>query len=106
MAIIHRIIKASMVAAVALVLAFQPSTVKAQESAPYADNTFFLSLGVGGTYNMPGKARGLPSGGLYLSRWLMKPLAFRVGVEMVSGPVSYFFLPIDRSGCHLYHHRR
>lgn len=119
MAIIHRIIKASMVAAVALVLAFQPSTVKAQESAPYADNTFFLSLGVGGTYNMPGKALGLPSGGLYLSRWLMKPLAFRVAVEMVSGPAftttdggtgtgmsflgsAQFMWDVNATFCHVY----
>lgn len=82
----HRIIKASMVVAVVLAIGFQSSPVKAQESAPYADNTFFLSLGVGGTYNMPGASLGIPSGGLYLSRWLMRPLAFRLAAEMVSGP--------------------
>lgn len=86
MAIMHRLIKASMVAAVVLAIGFQPSTLKAQESAPYADNTFFLSVAAGATYNMPGASLGMPSGGIYLSRWLMRPLAFRVAAEMVSGP--------------------
>ncbi len=82
----HRIIKASMVVAVVLAIGFQSSPVKAQESAAYADNTFFLSFGAGATYNMPGQTLGMPSGGIYLSRWLMRPLAFRVAAELVSGP--------------------
>lgn len=86
MAIMHRIIKASMVVAVVLAIGFQSSPVKAQESAAYADNTFFLSFGAGATYNMPGQTLGMPSGGIYLSRWLMRPLAFRVAAELVSGP--------------------
>ena len=86
MAIMQRILKATMVAVVAVIIALAPASLKAQENAAYADNTFFLSVGVGGTYNMPGKSLGLPSGGIYLSRWLMKPLAFRVAAEMVSGP--------------------
>lgn len=86
MAIMQRILKATMVAVVAVIIALAPASLKAQENAAYADNTFFLSVGAGGTYNMPGKSPGLPSGGIYLSRWLMKPLAFRVAAEMVSGP--------------------
>ena len=86
MAIMHRIIKVSMVAVAAVLIGFHPSTLKAQQSAPYADNTFFLSFGAGATYNMPGNTLGMPSGGIYLSRWLMRPLAFRVAAEVVSGP--------------------
>lgn len=86
MAIMQRIIKATLVAVVAVTIGLAPANLKAQENAAYADNTFFLSLGVGGTYNMPGATFGMPSGGIYLSRWLMKPLAFRVAAELVSGP--------------------
>jgi hypothetical protein len=82
----HNILKGMMLLAALLVFQLAPSTAKAQESAAYADNTFFLSVGAGATYNMPGNTLGMPSGGLYLSRWLMKPLAFRVAAELVSGP--------------------
>jgi hypothetical protein len=119
MAIMQRIIKATVVAAVAVIIGLAPATLKAQENAAYADNTFFLSVGVGGTYNMPGKSFGLPSGGIYLSRWLMKPLAFRVAAEMVSGPAittsdggtstamtflgsAQFMWDINATFCHVY----
>ncbi len=54
--------------------------VKAQ---PAADNTFFWSLNAGATfYQHSGESQlGLPSGGLYFGRWLMKPLAFRLAVD-------------------------
>ena len=76
------------IAAIAALLAVMssPSTARGQESAAYADNTFFLSIAGGATYNIPGGTLGVPSGGLYLSRWLMKPLAFRVAAEMAGGP--------------------
>lgn len=82
----HNILKGTVLVAAMLVALLVPSTTKAQESAAYADNTFFLSFGAGATYNMPGQSLGLPSGGIYLSRWLMRPLAFRVAAELVSGP--------------------
>lgn len=82
----RRVFKTVTVVVLAAVIGLSATTAKAQENAAYADNTFFLSLGVGATYNMPGGVLGLPSGGLMLGRWLMKPLAFRVAANMISGP--------------------
>lgn len=82
----HNILKGTVLVAALFAALLLPSNAKAQESAAYADNTFFLSFGAGATYNMPGQTLGMPSGGIYLSRWLMRPLAFRVAAELVSGP--------------------
>ena len=71
-----------------LVLAAMGLGISAQRAAAYADNTFFWSLGVGGSfYQHSGtSAIGVPSAGVYLGRWLMKPLAFRLAADMVMAP--------------------
>lgn len=71
-----------------LVLAAMCLGANAQREAAYADNTFFWSLGVGGTfYQHSGtSATGVPAGGLYFGRWLMKPLAFRIAADVVMAP--------------------
>lgn len=71
-----------------LMLAAACVGASAQREAAYADNTFFWSLGVGGTfYQHSGtSAIGVPAGGLYLGRWLMKPLAFRLAADVVMAP--------------------
>lgn len=71
-----------------LVLAGMFAGAEAQREAAYADNTFFWSLGAGGAYYQhSGSAQmGIPAGGLYLGRWLMKPLAFRIAGDVVMAP--------------------
>ena len=74
-----------------LVLAGMFTGAQAQKEAAWAENTFFWSAGVGGAfYQHSGTSQmGIPAGGLYLGRWLMKPLAFRVAAEMVSGSSTF-----------------
>ena len=71
-----------------LMLAAACLSAQAQESAAYAKNTFFWSFNVGGTYYLHDGSgeMTLPSGGLYLGRWLMRPFAFRVAADMVMAP--------------------
>lgn len=71
-----------------LVLAAMCLGANAQREAAYADNTFFWSLGVGGAYYMHSGTAGvgIPAGGLYFGRWLMKPLAFRLAGDVVMAP--------------------
>ncbi len=71
-----------------LVLAATCLGANAQREAAYADNTFFWSLGVGGAYYMHSGTAGvgIPAGGLYFGRWLMKPLAFRLAGDVVMAP--------------------
>ena len=58
------------------------------KAQPAADNTFFWSVNAGATfYQHSGESQlGLPSGGLYLGRWLMKPLAFRLAFDVNMAP--------------------
>lgn len=62
--------------------------LSAQREAAYADNTFFWSLGVGGAFYQHSGTSGIgvPAGGVYLGRWLMKPLAFRLAADVVMAP--------------------
>ncbi|MBR4229882.1 MAG: hypothetical protein IKR83_04155 [Bacteroidales bacterium] len=71
-----------------MVLAAMCLGANAQREAAYADNTFFWSLGVGGAYYQHSGTAGvgIPAGGLYLGRWLMKPLAFRLAGDVVMAP--------------------
>lgn len=71
-----------------LVLAAMCLGVNAQREAAYGNNTFFWSLGVGGAYYQHSGTStvGIPAGGLYLGRWLMKPLAFRLAADVVMAP--------------------
>lgn len=64
------------------------ASVRAQDNAPYADNTFYLSLEAGATYYLHSGSGsfGVPAAGLYAGRWLMKPLAFQLAAEMVMAP--------------------
>lgn len=58
------------------------------KAQPAADNTFFWSLNAGvNIYQHSGESQlGLPSGGLYFGRWLMKPLAFRLAFDVSMAP--------------------
>lgn len=63
---------------------------RAQKAGASAENTFFLSMNVGGAfYHHTGtNTFGVPSAGVYLGKWLMKPLAFRVAGDMAMMPGS------------------
>lgn len=64
--------------------------VSAQKEGAYADNTFFLSMNVGGAYyhHEGSGTLGVPSAGVYLGRWLMRPLAFRIAGDMAMIPAN------------------
>lgn len=74
-----------------LVLAGMCAGAQAQKEAAWAENTFFMSAGVGGAfYQHSGTSQmGIPAGGLYIGRWLMKPLAFRIAGDVVMAPSYY-----------------
>ena len=58
------------------------------KAQPAADNTFFWSLNAGAAvYQHVGEPGfGVPAGGLYLGRWLMRPLAFRLAADVAMAP--------------------
>ena len=60
------------------------------KAQPTADNTLFMSLNAGATfYQHSGEGQlGLPAGGLYIGRWLMRPLAFRLAADVAMAPTA------------------
>lgn len=64
--------------------------VMGAKAQPAAVNTFFWSLNAGATfYQHSGEGQlGLPAGGLYFGRWLMRPLAFRLAADVAMAPTA------------------
>lgn len=58
------------------------------KAQPAADNTLFMSVNVGAAfYQHSGESQfSVPAGGLYIGRWLMRPLAFRVAADVAMAP--------------------
>lgn len=65
--------------------------LSAIQAQPVADNTSFLSFGAGGVmYRHSGEGGfSLPAAGAAYGRWIMRPLAFRIGADMTMAP-SHF----------------
>lgn len=55
------------------------------QAQPVADNTTFLSLNAGASYYSHSGEGGLgiPAGGFYFGRWVIRPLAFRLAADVV-----------------------
>ena len=83
--------KKILIIAIITVFNFQFLPARAQGSKMVGDNTNFFSLGVGGVlYQHSGESQfSVPTATLNLGCWITRPLAFRLGFDLMMTPSHY-----------------